>query len=146
VIQAYVDGVDVVKLALKAKGPKAQAAILRETWALGLKLQLLVKEGKLTGQVLKVQTNRLRGSISLRVIEGSAAVFAAVGTNVEYGRAWELGFTVKPYLHANLFGKGIKANMPGRTVPARPFLRPTLTEMTPEIKVRLKAAAAAGLK
>jgi hypothetical protein len=36
--------------------------------------------------------------------------------------------------------------MPGRTVPARPFLRPTLTEMTPEIKVRLKAAAAAGLK
>lgn len=66
---------------------------------LGLQLEREVKQNYLTGQVLKVRTDRLRGSISrnhkdtrshLETTPTSA--YAIVGTNVEYAAVHEYGF------------------------------------------------------
>jgi len=58
-----------------------------------LKLQVHVVQDKLSGQVLNVKTGRLRRSITYAVTTpGASSVQGTVGTNVAYGRFFELGF------------------------------------------------------
>ena len=54
-----------------------------------------VKENKLSGGVLNVKTGRLRRSINQSVKSDENSVIGQVGTNVSYGRFWELGFDRK---------------------------------------------------
>lgn len=65
-------------------------------------LQAHVKANKLSGQVLKNRTGRLRRSISQSVTDTGTAVVGIVGTNVKYARAQEYGFkgivTVREHL------------------------------------------------
>lgn len=69
---------------------------------LTLRLQRKVKREKLTGQVLRVRTEVLRGSIDQRVVTDSRVISGIVSTNVGYGKAHEYGFkgivTVKEHL------------------------------------------------
>src|SRR6516164_8972157 len=67
---------------------------------LGYMLQRKVQVDKLTGQVLRVRTDRLRGSISpssgesaSRFVFTSTSAIAYVGTKVPYGVAWERGIS-----------------------------------------------------
>lgn len=61
-----------------------------------------VKDKKLSGQALKVQSGRLRRSINFRLSESETGINATVGTNVEYARFHEFGFNgtvnVKEYM------------------------------------------------
>lgn len=74
------------------------------------------------------QTGNLRRSIQL----GQYGNFAKVGTNLEYARIHDLGGTIRAYTHRNLFGRGIVAQMPARTVRAykgRGYLKPEFDRM-----------------
>lgn len=63
-----------------------------EVRRLGLELLRKVMQEKLSGQVLKVQTGHLRGSINEKFSESGSTFTSTVGTNLAYGRFWELGF------------------------------------------------------
>ena len=153
--------------ALLARFPRIPDAVRTEVKAtvqkLGHRLEGEVKAQFLTGQSLKVRTGRLRSSIThgaegplSRQESTPTSEIYYVGTNIKYGRAWELGFTVpamtiRPVkakaLHFMIGGKDVfamSANIPGRTVAARPFLKPELEAMRPLIVSEIRAALIRG--
>ena len=126
---------------------RLQSALQKRVETLALKLLVKVKAEKLSDQVLKVQTGRLRRSINERVETNGTRVTGIVGTNVVYGRAWELGFDRKIGAGARggprtLSGKALDTyfakHPPGtKHYEPRSFLRSALEEMRPQIEKEL---------
>jgi hypothetical protein len=114
---------------------------------LGFKLERKVKQEKLEGQVLKRRSGTLVRSVNTRFASSLSRYESSVGTSLKYGRAWELGFklparTIKARYKEALFWAGarhpVKAvHQPARREAARPFLKPALREMKPEIRAAL---------
>ncbi len=95
---------------------------LRQTMDRAVKtVRVNVVRRKLSGQVLNVQTGRLRNSITTRVEKSGADVVGKVGTNVNYGKAWETG------------SRGQKP---------RPFLKPAVEEEMPKIMAMFRRVIA----
>ncbi|MEP7312547.1 MAG: HK97 gp10 family phage protein [Pseudomonadota bacterium] len=103
-------------------------------------LQRHVKENKLSGQVLKVRTGRLRRSINVRVTDSESQVVGSVGTNVEYARAHEFGFkgvvNVREHLRRTVSGfrASVRAHSRKVNLPERSFLRDALKDKRLEIR------------
>lgn len=110
---------------------------------------------KLSDDVLHVRTGRLRRSINQKVTDDGQSIIGEVGTNVEYARFQELGFTGTQNIKAHLrtikeaFGKSIKGGPVTFTVaahtrkvdyPAHSFLASSLHELEPEFKEAILAA------
>lgn len=124
---------------------------------LAIQLQAKVKEDKLSGQVLNVRTGRLRRSITQRVDTDNSRVYGIVGTNVEYGAAFEYGFkgavNVRAYMRSmkQAFGRHVKnpreisvgGHSASVNIPEKSFLRSALFEMKEEIVDGLAAAVKA---
>ncbi len=118
-IAARITGTPAVVHRLGTTIPIDARARLRATLSsLGFRLQRLVQEEKLSGQVLKVQSGRLRRSINMRLTETPTSVTASVGTAVVYGRFWELGFhgteQVRSYVR-HVSGRDVRRLMLGTT-------------------------------
>lgn len=141
------------------RGQKARNNVKTAMGRLALRLTRKVKQDKLSGQVLKNRTGRLRRSINQRVSESSGEIKAVVGTNVEYGRTHELGFSgqmsVKEHMRKirMAWGKAIKpksvmvrAHTRNVKIPERSFLRSALAEFGPEINRDLERAFMEGWK
>lgn len=123
-----------------------------------LKLLRSVKQDKLSGQVLNVQTGRLRRSINQRVIATDSKIKGIVGTNVEYARPHEMGFsddvTVKEHLRTikKAFGKDIepkqvqvRSHTRKVVFPEKSFLRSALRDMEADILSDLGKAVGQGI-
>lgn len=118
---------------------------------LGFELQRKVQSEKLTGQVLKVRTGRLRSSINTEIEDSGSEVAASVGTNVSYGKIHEYGVG-RSWLVEARNAKALRFTVGGRTVfarrvvhpplPERSFLRSALAEMAPAIEEGLREAVA----
>ena len=66
---------------------------LRQTMrSLAIQAQGVVKDDKLSGQVLHARTSNLRNSIYQRVEESGDSIVGVIGTVVKYGRVHEYGF------------------------------------------------------
>lgn len=99
-----------IKLALKRLGDQMPEAIRSALLKSTLYLQGVVKEKKLSGQILRVQTGRLRSSIATQVLKvGQKSFVGIVGTNVVYAPVHEFGSRK-------------------RNIKKRPFLTPTFTQ------------------
>lgn len=133
---------------LRAAADATPASLTRGIGRLVLRLLRKVKQEKLSGQVLNVRTGRLRRSINQR-IEGAntARVSGVVGTNVDYGRKHEFGFTgqetVKQHLRNQVKAWGrdiepmqvtVSSHTRNVKLPERSFLRSALAEMQPDIE------------
>lgn len=84
---------------------RVRLEIRRTINALTLRLQRIIQEDMLTGQRLKVQSGRLRGSVSSKVEEGDDFIEGTVGAGgalVPYAFVHEFG------LHATI---GVKAHL-----------------------------------
>ena len=134
--------------------------------ALSNAAELVVTRAKvhyLTGAALKVDTGRLRASVTKAPASGAfvkGKIFIVeVGTNVSYGRTWELGFSgnvsVKPHsrLIKKAFGKSItpkevqvKAHTRNVNMKARPWLGPSFRDRKGAIEEILKHANAVEVK
>lgn len=114
--------------------------------------ELVVDRAKthyLTGAALRVQTGRLRSSVTKTPSKGAlhnGIIFQVlVGSNVWYGKMWEEGFKIPAYtiyprvakaLRFTIGGRTIfakKVNIPARTVAARPWLGPAVDDSKPAI-------------
>ncbi len=107
---------------------------------------------KVSGDVLKVRTGRLRRSIHYEVNKQPGRVSGIVGTNVEYAAVHEHGFdgpqSVRSFMRmqTQAFGRSI---VPRRvsvgaftrhmTIKARPFLAPALASTSPSLADRLRS-------
>lgn len=116
-------------LKLKIKGDKEVKARLDKinsklivALRVGIHKSLLELQGaivrKLSGQVLNVRTNRLRGSWAsseaLNVSQRGETIIGTIGSNVVYAAIHEFG---------GMAGRGRKVK-----IPARPYARPSLEE------------------
>ena len=108
-----------------------------------LKLQRNVVQNKLSGQVLNVRTDTLRGSIDQVVTTSGNSVVGIVSTNVSYARVHEYGFSGTVSVRESLrlikkaFGKSItpktvtvKAHSRKVNLPERSFLRSALRDLS----------------
>lgn len=153
-------GGDELKRAMAQAAPRLVPSLTQAIGRLVLTLQRNVKADKLSGQVLKVRTGRLRRSINAR-IEGANTeqVSGTVGTNVSYARAHEYGFTGTVNVRQSLrmqkqaFGRAItpvqvtvRAHTRQVSLPERSFLRSALAEMQPQITAALRGAVTEAVK
>lgn len=126
-----------------------------------LNLLRYVKENKLSGQVLQVRTGRLRRSMTAKFEgQGTGTIRAIVGTNLKYGRAWELGFKgdvkVKAFqrMQKMAFGQPmknprmveVKSFTRKMDMKARPFLGPSLEDNKQRILDNIREALSKALK
>ena len=138
--------------------PNIQGGVQKEIMRLALKMTGKVM-GKLSGDVLRVRTGRLRRSIHPEWDFRQGYSGATVGTNVEYAAIHEYGFSgsvqVKSFQRemTKAFGKPIsptqvtvRAHTRNINMPERSFLRSTLREMNSEIVEGLQKAIAKELK
>jgi phage gpG-like protein len=149
-IVARVTGGDTVPKALRDAALGVDSAVERAVLRLALKMTGLVKT-KLSGEVLKVRTGRLRRSIHYTIAKGDNRTEATIGTNVSYGKTHELGLTLPPHIvearraKALAFGVGgrmvfaKRVHIPAVKMPQRSFLESSLRQMTPEIRDTLLA-------
>lgn len=136
-----------------------KGALRQSITKLSIKLQRLVKQ-KLSDNVLRVRTGRLRRSITCKVDEQTWQIIGTVGTNVEYAARHEFGFHGTENVRAHLrmmkqaFGRPVKnprkimVQQHSRTVntPARSFLRSSLADMQDEIVADMQSAITAAVK
>jgi phage gpG-like protein len=130
------------------KALKAKITILT------LKLEAHVKNDKLSGQVLKVQTGALRRSITSEVIDTGNNITGKVYSSgdVKYAAIHEFGGKTAAHeilpdkakaLHFIMGGKEIfakRVNHPGSVIPMRSYLRSALADMREEIAQELEQA------
>lgn len=144
---------------LEAMPGEIRAALLRKMDALRLQLEDHVKNDKLSGQVLKVGSGRLRDSIVSELVDDGDALSVTIASSgdVKYAAIQEFGG--KTAAHdilpnkakvlafvsggAQVFAKIV--HHPGSTIPERSYLRSSLADMRDEIISGLKAAVLQGL-
>jgi phage gpG-like protein len=134
--------------------PKARAELRKAVDLMAIKTLARVKL-KLSDDVLRVRTGRLRRSITQAVTDDAGSIHGVVGTNVEYARIHELGFSGSQNIRAHLrtiktaFGKSIKggavtfqvsAHSRQVDIPARSFLASSLAELEPEFNEAVSLA------
>ncbi len=148
VITGSVVGAAEVVQRLRIRAPEQARSRLQVAVAkLGYTLERTVRTNQLNGGVLKRRTGRLARSINTKLSSTANSATAAVGTNVIYGRIWELTgsreYVILPRQKRALYWAGAQHPV-GRVVhPAqspRPFLRPALDAMRPQIHETLTAA------
>lgn len=166
-ISGSIIGAEEVVRHLNQTYPAAARARLRETvHALGFALEAKVKTEKLAGQVLNRRSGRLARSINTRFDDTEQSSVATVGTNLSYGRFWELGFSGTETVRAHTrrvssrnvrgwvvtsyndvsrkkIAQGIgyvRAHTRRVNVAARPFLRSALQDMRPTIRASIERA------
>ncbi len=134
--------------AMKQAVAVVDSAVERAVLRLAIKMTGMVKT-KLSGEVLKVRTGRLRRSIHYEMNKATNRVEATVGTNVIYGKVHELGLTIPAHvveprrtkaLRFQVGGKIVfakRVNIPAVKMPQRSFLEASLRQMTPEIRATL---------
>jgi phage gpG-like protein len=169
VIQAQWDEaiVRAVDNRLRTVGARMPASVNNGVKREALRVLTRVKM-KLSDDVLRVQTGRLRRSITAEFSETATSIEARVGTNVEYARVHELGFkgSVSVKVHivrehqrkmTQAFGKTVEArtvtvkeyvvkqHAKAMNMPARSFLLSSLTELQPSILGNLRMDMAKGL-
>lgn len=141
--------------------PALQAATKQSVTACLIELTRYVKEQKLSGQVLRNQTGRLRRSIHASdVLVSETEISGVVGTNVSYGGFWEYGYhgpvTVKQHMRMMVKAWGRPVKNPHLVsvrehnrqinVPERSFLRSSLKELGPKFTAQLQTDLQRALK
>jgi phage gpG-like protein len=148
----YVEGADAVAAKLLLAPAKVRAAVLRAVETSAARVTAAAK-AKLSDDVLRVRTGRLRRSVHYVMGGGPDAPSAAIGTNVEYAAIHEFGGTTKPHeivpVNARVLafrgssGDPVFATRvfhPGSKMPQRSFLRSALAAEQEAIRERINAA------
>ena len=143
-ITTKIEGVPELMRRIKDAVPKIESGVQKEIVRLALKMTGNVMK-KLSGDVLKVRTGRLRRSIHPEWEFRAGYSGAAVGTNVEYAAIHEFGGVITRQSWSNL---STKRTFHARSfkMPERSFLRSALNEMKPEITDGLQKAVEKELK
>lgn len=132
---------------------KLKSKLRRGVLAAALIVQAATKADKLSGQVLKVRTGKLRRSVNIKQTESSSGVYASVGTNVEYAKVHEFGFRGAVQVKEHMRRQGgskkkvrVRAHTRQVKLPERSFLRSALRDKRNEVKAKIAGAVAEGVR
>jgi phage gpG-like protein len=154
VFSIEVVGREELRARFSGAGENVRSALRAAIQASVIDMEAQVKE-KLSGEVLRVRTGRLRNSITSRVDEGGSQIIGTVGANTPYAAVHEYGFqgivNVREHLRmiTQAFGKALKGGPREITVrahpvrmdlPERSYLRSTLRENGQRVYDRLQQA------
>lgn len=156
-VRIEVEGAAATARMLRGVAPRVMTSIEQRINAVSLRLLSRVKNDKLSGQVLKNRSGRLRGSITQEITERTdARIVAEVGTNKEYARPHEYGGKWEVPAHQRMqrlaWGKPMKnprlvdVKKHDVVLPERSFLRSALREMAPEIRAEIAKAVEEGVR
>jgi len=147
-----VEGADAVASKLELASAQIKAAVARAVAESAAEVTRGAK-AKLSDDVLRVKTGRLRRSVHFSLGGTSEAPSATIGTNVEYAGIHEFGGQTKAHLIEALNAKALAfktatgetvfakiVHHPGSKMPERSFLRSTLGEQERSIKDRIDQA------
>jgi bacteriophage protein of unknown function (DUF646) len=150
-IEAVIVGDDELRAKFQRASGTIDGKLVDSMGRITIRLQAHVVRNKLSGQVLKVRTNNLRGSIHQEVSRDGSGIVGRVGTNVEYAAFHEYGFSGTQNVREHMrtikmaFGKMLKT--PKRIVisaharhvdyPEHSFLRSALDDQRTEIMAEL---------
>lgn len=149
-VNVNVIGEDDLRQFLDSRSPVIGSAVAKAIEAGAIDLVATIKDKKLSGQVLKTRSGRLRRSINYRM-GSSPEPEAFVGTNVSYARAHEFGVSMDEQVRAHMravkqaFGKplgqpvlvNVRAHQRRESLPERSFLRSAFTESRVAIEQRV---------
>jgi phage gpG-like protein len=139
---------------LTGMSPTLRMVLRQRLYDLALIFQFRVQM-KLSGDVLKVRSGRLRASIYNRLVDDGTRIMAHIGSaGVPYARIHEYGGVTSPHVivprlasvlafYWNRVGRMVffrSVNHPGSHMPERSYLRSTLAEMAPEIRASMQSA------
>lgn len=146
-IEIELDMSDESKALLKKMPELTVPALFKGMKRAMLLVESTAKTPYLTGKALNVQTGHLRRSVATKVEIRGNKVTGRIGTNLSYGRFWELGYDgpMKVKAHARTirqaFGRPIapkkvhvKAHTRQVSVSPRPFLRPAVEDNVDKIR------------
>jgi phage gpG-like protein len=153
---AVVGGADVART-LDRLAPRLTQELGAGMSTLGARLVQAIRQDKLSGQVLKSRTGRLRQSIAMVADGDGATLSVGVVAPGGYAAAHEFGFrgtvTVRQHLRQirQAFGRpiaprtiAVKAHPIRIDLPARSFLRSALRDLDASGAIRAEIAAAIG--
>lgn len=145
-ISGSVTGVESVTRSLASASVKARANIYKVIESSARMLRDYIKKQKLSGQVLKVRSGRLRDSINYKVVSTDKAIWASIYTDVRSPitkrrqRTKGGQFTREVKASGGFpYGKYWETSGAAHGGP-RPFLRTALDEKRIEIRQRIAAA------
>ena len=154
-ITAYLIGDELALERLRALPEAVNSRLLRLITQLGIELQRVVQQDKLSGQVLRSRSGSLKSSIDVKVDQSGGAITASVFSESRYAGAQEYGFAGTVRVRASLrrireaFGRpiaektiSVRAYDRRMDLPERSFLRSALDDMTPAIRNEVEAALA----
>jgi phage gpG-like protein len=135
---------DQVLIGLQELGTGARNRLAMAIGIEAIEFERVVKDQKLSGQVLNRRTSALADSVFSEVTNDAGGVIATIGANTPYSRAQEYGATILP-----TNGEFLKFQIDGRWVqvrqvvlPERSYLRSTLAERADIIRDELTRAVA----
>lgn len=150
-IKVSIVGREAVIAALKQKKQKLMPAIMSTMQSQADYLTKYVKSNKLSGQVLKQRSGKLKSSIKNNVTQSGELVTAAVYTNTEYAAIHEYGGTIPATQIIAKTAKALaflwkgkqvffkKVNRPAVHMPERSFMRSALADNEERIIRALKS-------
>ena len=147
-IRLEVTGDRELRFKLESLPDRLRAELVKAMTRAMFGLQAHVQKDKLSGQVLKVRTGRLRASVTSKVTEQPDAVVGIVGTNVEYAPPHEFGYSgvqsVEAYTRRTPSGRiaNVKAFTRQMNLPERSFLRSSLADQADAVRAELEKGVA----
>ena len=153
-IEAVIVGDEEVRARFHRAAGEIDGKLADSMGRITIRLQAHVVRNKLSGQVLKVRTNNLRGSIHQEIIRDGSGIVGRVGTNVEYAAFHEYGFngTQSVREHVRTIRRAFKKELkePKQVVvrahtrkldyKGKSFLRTALKDQREEIVIALNEA------
>lgn len=142
-----------VRAFLESRSPVIGSAVAKAIEAGAIELVATIKDKKLSGQVLKTRSGRLRRSINYRMGTGTDPE-AFVGTNVVYARPHEFGLSMDQKVREHMrtikeawgrpLAKPVRVQVKAHTrhvnTPERSFLRSAFAESRVAIEQRVMKA------
>ena len=145
-IEAIIVGDDELRAKFQRASGSIDGKLVDSMGRITIRLQAHVVRDKLSGQVLKVRTNNLRGSIHQEVVRDGSGIVGRVGTNVEYA-AFHDTQSVREHLRIIKMAFGKRLKSPKKIVvraharhvdyPEKSFLRTALNDQRDEIMAEL---------
>jgi phage gpG-like protein len=160
VLTVQITDADVLQNRLQAAPAAIQSALRAKAADLAERLRQHVTDDKLSGQVLQSRSGALRASIAAEVNDDAGQIIARVFSSgdIKYAAIQEYGGRTAPHdivpdkakalaflVHgAPVFAKIV--HHPGSQIPARSYLRSSLSDMGDQIIAEFTAAAADALQ
>ncbi len=143
-VSATLVGADTLAANLGSRGERLRTRLRSAVDRSAHELQRRVQTSYLRGPRpahLGVRTGTLLRSINVKLAETDAEISGSVGTNVWYGRLWELGFTRHVGRTKSSRSGGSVQTGGDVTMAPRPFLQPALADLTDAFRERVRKAA-----